>query len=61
MNQEIKVTRCSECPMCHSVYDEYDYYCEKGAFEYKGDIPDGIHPNCPIKGKTITFKIGDNE
>lgn len=69
MNQEIKVTKCSECPM-HDVYNDYgDIYhsCSKNVFEGVWTFDDVklvesiIHPNCPIKGETITFKIGENE
>lgn len=68
MNQEIKVTRCSECPMLIIVgaYNEY-HSCLQGAFndlelfnEIK-TLETSIHLNCPLKGETITFKIGENE
>lgn len=68
MNQEIKVTKCYECPMLiiDGAYNEY-HSCLNRAF-YNLELFDeiraletSIHPNCPIKGKTITYKIGDDE
>ena len=62
MNQEIKVTKCSECPMW--AEEEYEYItCKKGVFErvHFIDYIGGIHHNCPLKGQTITYKIGENE
>ena len=71
MNQEIKVTKCSECPMFYTYESSYDsdigeipmsyYCCNKMAFNMKHNSPEGIHPNCPLKGKSITYKIGENE
>ena len=61
--QEIKVARCVDCPffkpfennhvidgVCTAIIAWIDIYNE-------GEI----HSDCPIKGETITFKIGDNE
>jgi hypothetical protein len=61
--QEIKVTRCMDCPMAIEVGNDNCYECKKDAFGYLYYIhlERGIHPNCPIKGETITFKIGENE
>lgn len=65
MNQEIKVTKCHECPYfeAYDIYGGVEYLCKKDAFD---SIPEHytfltIHPNCPLKGKTITYKIGENE
>ena len=70
-NKEIKVTKCSECPMFYTYESSYDsdigeipmsyYRCEKMAFNMIHNSPKDIHPNCPLKGKTITYKIGENE
>jgi len=59
--QEIKVTRCNQCPM---FVHEDDYgemnTCKNGAFKNEFYLHhDSIHPNCPLKGETITFKIGE--
>lgn len=61
MDNEIKVTKCSECPM-HEYEDEYGELstCKKGAFKNKWFLQSIIHPNCPLKGKSITYKIGEN-
>jgi len=64
--QEIKVTRCSECPFLieNEEYLGSRYTCKKGGFHgitIYGLGGDKIHPNCPIKGETITFKIGEDE
>jgi hypothetical protein len=61
--QEIKVTRCIECPFIDYNYFNNKYFCGKdnniAEFDY---IDSFILPNnCPIKGETITFKIGENE
>lgn len=69
MNQEIKVTNCSECPMFETTdeYGNYSYYCSQGTFEdiFMYDEIEGlrkhIHHNCPLKGQSITFKIEYNE
>ena len=62
MNQEIKVTKCSECPKFQPFIDNYviDGLCINN---FSIDIYNSneIHPNCPLKGKTITYKIGENE
>ena len=59
--QDIKVTRCSHCPMLIEAGDN-KYGCKKGAFGYLYSVYLlEIHHNCPIKGETITFKIGENE
>ena len=68
MNQEIKVTKCSECPMLVIDWAHNQYHtCSKNAFnklELNHSIKllrTSIHPNCPLKGKTITYKIGEDE
>lgn len=60
MNQEIKVTKCNECPMMQFTGWRSDYVC---AIDTSITILSGlqIHPNCPLKGKSITYKIGENE
>lgn len=69
MNQEIKVTKCVDCPMCekYNDYTDIEYSCSKDAFNNIWSFDEsellykGIHPNCPLKGQTITYKIGENE
>ena len=62
--QEIKVTRCSECPFLkvyeNNYYNDTEYWCSKDGFSFLKYLNDTIHTNCPIKGETITFKIGDD-
>jgi hypothetical protein len=65
MNQEIKVTKCSECPFLKEDYANWDFpVCfadVKNVIDIKTDANRFIHPECPLKGKSITFKIGENE
>jgi len=60
--QEIKVTMCLICPMLYPTGHDNEFGCMKGAFNMLCHTKlNKIHPDCPIKGETITFKIGENE
>ena len=61
-SEAIKVTKCAECPMCIAIssYGDLSYLCENGTFEEFSVPLNTIHPNCPLKGKTITYKIGES-
>lgn len=62
MNQEIKVTKCVDCPMCVEIRNDGDFNCTKGAFAYVYYLHlEKIHPDCPLNGQTITYKFGENE
>lgn len=60
---EIKVTKCRDCPkfMASENNPVQDGLCvaTKDWIVIYSDY--SIHSKCPLKGQTITFKIGDDE
>lgn len=62
MNQEIKVTKCRECPKLEQTggypFMKYIACKENRNLDITQDYK--IHPHCPLKGQSITYKIGES-